>query len=72
MSNFIVQNELNKLKINIPLLKIIKVPSYKQEINNFLNNTTTPANDLEFADIINIQDDTLNITIGPFLGKDGI
>ena len=61
MGGFILENEINKIKIPIPLVELVKNPVYRKQITKMIY-----FSDLESqSDVINLEDDKPNITFGP-------
>jgi ribonuclease HI len=59
--SFCLENEINKIKIPIPLVELAKNPVYRKQITKMIN-----FSDLESqSDVINLEDDKPNITFGP-------
>jgi hypothetical protein len=61
LGNFSLENEINKIKIPIPLVELAKNPIYRKQIAKkiiFLEEEI-------HADIINLEDDMTNIVFGP-------
>jgi hypothetical protein len=58
---FSFENELNKIKIPIPLVELAKNPVYRKQITKMIG-----VSELESqSDVINLEDDRPNITFGP-------
>jgi hypothetical protein len=58
---FNFENEINKIKISIPLFKLAKNPVYRKQITKMIG-----FSDLEIhSDMIKLEDDKPNITFGP-------
>jgi hypothetical protein len=56
-----LENEINKIKIPIPLVELAKNPVYRKQLTKMIN-----LSDLESqSDVINLEDDKPNITFGP-------
>jgi ribonuclease HI len=67
---FSFENELNKIKIPIPLVELAKNPCYRKQITKMIG-----VSELESqSDVINLEDDRPNITFGPHFegSKDNI
>jgi ribonuclease HI len=67
---FSFENELNKIKIPIPLVELAKNPVYRKQITKMIG-----VSELESqSDVINLEDDRPNITFGPHFegSKDNI
>jgi hypothetical protein len=61
MGNFNLENEINKIKIPVPLVELEKNPTYRKKIAKMIN-----FSDIESqADVINLEDDKPNIIFGP-------
>jgi hypothetical protein len=59
--NFNLENEINKIKILVPLVELEKNPTYRKQIAKMIN-----FSDIESqADVINLEDDKPNIIFGP-------
>ena len=60
MGGFILENEINKIKIPIPLVELAKNPMYWKQITKMIK-----FSDLESqSDVINLEDDKPNINFG--------
>jgi hypothetical protein len=58
---FSFENELNKIKIPIPLVELAKNLVYRKQITKMIG-----VSELEsHSDVINLEDDRPNITFGP-------
>jgi hypothetical protein len=58
---FCLENEIEKIKIPIPLVELVKNPMYRKQITKMII-----FSDLERqSDVINMEDDKPNITFGP-------
>jgi hypothetical protein len=58
---FFLENEINKIKIPIPLVELARNVLYQKKITKMIN-----FSDLESqSDVINLEDDKPNITFGP-------
>ena len=58
---FSFENEINKIKIPIPLVELAKNPIYRKQITKVMS-----VSELEIQfDILNLEDDKPNITFGP-------
>jgi hypothetical protein len=58
---FSFENEINKIKIPIPLVELAKKPVYRKQITKVMG-----VSELESQfDILNLEDDKPNITFGP-------
>jgi hypothetical protein len=55
------ENELNKIKIPIPLVELAKNPTYRKQIAKAMGVCEPESH----SDIINLEDDRPNITFGP-------
>ena len=61
VGGFSLENEINKIKIPIPLVELAKNPAYRKQITKMIN-----FSDLESQfDVINLEDDKININFGP-------
>jgi ribonuclease HI len=61
LGNFNLENEINKIKIPIPLVELAKNPIYRKQIAKMINF----SEDESQADVINLEDDKPNIVFGP-------
>jgi len=61
LGNFSLENEINKIKIPIPLVELAKNPIYRKQIAKMINF----SEDESQADVINLEDDKPNIVFGP-------
>jgi hypothetical protein len=60
-TSFSFENELNKIKIPIPLVELAKNPAYRKQIAKAMG-----VHELEIqSDVINLEYDRTNITFGP-------
>jgi hypothetical protein len=59
--NFNLENEINKIKILVPLVELEKNPTYRKQIAKMINFSDTESQ----ADVINLEDDKPNIIFGP-------
>jgi hypothetical protein len=59
--NFNLENEINKIKIHVPLVELAKNPTYRKQIAKIINFSDTESQ----ADIINLEDDKQNIIFCP-------
>jgi hypothetical protein len=59
--NFNLENEINKIKIPVPLVELEKNPTYRKQIAKMINFSDTESQ----ADVINLEDDKPNIIFGP-------
>jgi ribonuclease HI len=59
--NFSLENEINKIKIPIPLVELAKNPIYRKKIAKIINFSDNESQ----ADVINLEDDKPNIIFGP-------
>jgi len=58
---FSFENEINKIKIPIPLVELAKNPVYRKQITKVIG-----VSELERkSDVLNLEDDKPNITFGP-------
>jgi len=55
------ENELNKIKIPIPLVELAKNPTYRKQIAKVMGVYEPESH----SDVINLEDDRTNITFGP-------
>jgi hypothetical protein len=55
------ENELNKIKIPIPLVELAKNPTYRKQIAKVMGVLESESH----SDVINLEDDRPNITFGP-------
>ena len=58
---FILENEINKIKIPIPLVELAKNPVYRKQITKMIGFSDPEIH----SDVINLEDDKPNITFGP-------
>jgi hypothetical protein len=63
LGNFSLKNEINKIKIPIPLVEMAKNPIYRKQIAKMISF----FKDESQADVINLEDDKPNIVFGPHL-----
>jgi hypothetical protein len=61
VGNFNLENEINKIKIPIPLVKLAKNPIYRKQIAKMISF----SEDESQADAINLEDGKPNIVFGP-------
>jgi hypothetical protein len=61
VGNFNLENEINKIKIPIPLFEMEKNPIYRKQIAKMISF----SEDESQADVINLEDDKPNIVFGP-------
>jgi hypothetical protein len=61
VGNFNLENEINKIKIPIPLVELAKRPIYRKKIAKMISFSKYEIQ----ADVINLQDDKPNIVFGP-------
>jgi len=61
VGNFNLENEINKIKIPIPLVELAKNPTYKKKIPKSISFSEDEIQ----ADVINLEDDKMNIVFGP-------
>jgi hypothetical protein len=61
LGNFNLENEINKIKIPIPLVELAKNPIYIKQIAKMIKF----SEDESQADVINLEDDKPNIVFGP-------
>ena len=55
------ENELNRIKIPIPLVELAKNPTYRKQIAKIMGVYESESH----SDVINLEDDRPNITFGP-------
>jgi ribonuclease HI len=60
-TSFNFENELNKIKIPIPLVELAKNPTYRKQIAKVMGVYEPESH----SDVINLEDDRPNITFGP-------
>jgi hypothetical protein len=60
-TSFNFENELNKIKISIPLVELAKNPTYRKQIAQVMGVYESESH----SDVINLEDDIPNITFGP-------
>ena len=58
--DFIFKNEINKIKIQIPLVELVKNPAYRKQITKVIG-VSEPESQ---SDVLNLEDDKPNITFG--------
>ena len=58
---FSLTKELEKVKIQVPLLELAKIPVYKKEISEFINLTQIE----DISDTVNLQEEKPVVTFGP-------
>jgi len=63
VGNFNLENEINKIKIPIPLVELAKNPIYRKQIAKMISFSEYEIQ----ADFINLEDDKPNIVFGPHL-----
>ena len=63
VSSFSLENEINKIKISVPLLELMKTKPFRKTVLKALQ---APAQ-VTFSDTINLEDENLAITIGPHI-----
>ena len=56
-----MSKELEKVKIQVPLLELVKTPSYKKEIAEFVNISKSD----DIGDTVNLQEEKPVVTFGP-------
>jgi hypothetical protein len=61
LGNFSLKNEINKIKIPIPLVELAKNPIYRKQIAKMI----IFSEDKSQANVINLEDDKPNIVFGP-------
>ena len=61
--NFSLSKELEKIKIQVPLLELAKTPGYKKEITEFINLSQSD----DIGDTVNLQEEKPVVTFGPHL-----
>ena len=60
-SGFSVENEINRIKIPIPLVELAKNPAYRKQITKVIGCSDQESQ----SDVINLEDDKPNITFVP-------
>jgi hypothetical protein len=60
---FNLENELNKIKIPVPLVELARNPVYKKQISKVINFSDAECQ----ADVINLQDEKPTIMFGPHI-----
>jgi hypothetical protein len=63
LGNFNLENEINKIKIPIPLIELAKNPVYRKQIAKMINF----SEDESQADAINLEDDKPILVFGPHI-----
>jgi hypothetical protein len=63
IGGFSLENELNKIKIPMPLVELAKNPIYKKKIAKVINFSDVECH----ADVINLQDERPTIMFGPHI-----
>jgi len=58
---FSFENEINKIKIPIPLVELAKNPVYQKQITKAMGVSEQESQ----SDVLNLEDDKPNITFGP-------
>jgi hypothetical protein len=58
---FSFENEINKIKIPIPLVELVKNPVYRKQITKVISVSKLESQ----SDVLNLEDDKPNITFGP-------
>ena len=58
---FSLENEINKIKIPIPLVELVKNPVYRKQMTKAIGFSELESH----FDVINLEDDKPNITFGP-------
>ena len=58
---FSLSRELEKVKIQVPLLELAKTPGYKKEIVEFINISQSD----DIGDTVNLQEEKPVVTFGP-------
>jgi hypothetical protein len=58
---FSFENEINSIKIPIPLVELVKNPAYQKQITKVIGCSDQESQ----SDVINLEDDKTNITFGP-------
>jgi hypothetical protein len=61
LGNFSLENEINKIKIPIPLVELAKNPIYRKQIAKMISFSEDESQD----NVINLEDDKPNIVFGP-------
>jgi hypothetical protein len=59
--SFFLENEINKIKIPIPLVELAKKPVYQKQVTKMIKFSYLESQ----SDVINLEDDKPNITFGP-------
>jgi len=65
-TSFILEHELRKIKIHVPLKKLLKNKPFKKSIMKVLQPTPSSVS----SNVISLQDENLAITVGPHV-EDG-
>ena len=63
VSSFSLENKINKIKIPIPLVELVKTDPFRK----FVLKVLQPPSHVTFLDTINIEDENPAITIGPHI-----
>jgi ribonuclease HI len=63
VSSFSLENEINKIKIPIPLVELMKTDPFRKSVLKALQ----PPAHVTFSDTINLEDENPAITIGPHI-----
>jgi hypothetical protein len=63
VGGFSLENEINKIKIPMPLVELAKNPIYKKQIAKMINFSDAECH----ADVINLQDENPTIMFGPHI-----
>jgi hypothetical protein len=63
IGSFNLENEINKIKIHVPLVELAKNPMYRKQIAKMINFADAQSH----ADVINLEDDRPTIMFGPHI-----
>jgi ribonuclease HI len=63
VSVFNLEHEINKIKISVPLLELMKIEPFRKTVLKALQ----ASNRVTFSDIVNLEDENPAITIGPHI-----
>jgi hypothetical protein len=66
IGSFNLENEINKIKILVPLVELAKNPMYKKQIAKMINFLDAESH----VDVINLEDDRPTIMFGPHIEND--
>jgi hypothetical protein len=61
-----MENEINKIKIHVPVVELEKNPTYRKKIAKMINFSDTESN----ANVINLEYDKPTIMFGPHIEND--